>query len=110
MAPPLSFAGLESIASCTKDKLFIVGDHDQYCSVAQLTVQLARVAEPKQYQVIAGADHFFAGFTPAVAEGVRSFCASLVAQQVAVGDVGTGAGRPEGGPASPRTRNAVMLV
>ena len=77
VAPPLSFAGLQSIASWTKDKLLIVGDHDQYCSVAQLTAQLARVVEPKQQQVIAGADHFFAGFTPAVADAVRSFCAAL---------------------------------
>lgn len=76
VAPPLSFAGLESIASWTQNKLLIVGDHDQYCSVAQLTAQLARVVEPKQYQVIPGADHFFAGFTPAVAEAVRSFCAA----------------------------------
>lgn len=77
VAPPLSFAGLEQIASWSKDKLFIVGDRDQYCSVAQLSAQLARVVEPKQYQVIAGADHFFAGFTPAVAEAVGSFCAAL---------------------------------
>jgi uncharacterized protein len=77
VAPPLSFADLEPVASWPKDKLFIVGDHDQYCSVAQLIAQLARVAEPKHHQVIAGADHFFAGYTPAVAAGVRSFCTIL---------------------------------
>jgi len=77
VAPPLAIAGLEALASCTKDKLFIVGDQDEYCSLAQLSAQLARVAEPKHHKVIAGADHFFAGHTPAVAECVRSVCASL---------------------------------
>jgi alpha/beta superfamily hydrolase len=52
-----------------------VGDRDQYCSVQRLTEQLARVAEPKAHRILAGADHFFAGYTAAVAAAVRSFAA-----------------------------------
>lgn len=79
VAPPLSFASLDPLADCPKRKLLIVGDRDQYCSVAQLTRQLETIAEPKSHTIIAGADHFFGGHAQAVADAVRSFEASAVA-------------------------------
>jgi alpha/beta superfamily hydrolase len=72
VAPPLSFFDLAGLAACTKEKLFIVGDSDQYCGVAQLTQQLARVAEPKAQRIVCGADHFFFGHEAALIEAVRS--------------------------------------
>ena len=79
VAPPLSFAGVEPVAAWTNEKLFIVGDRDQYCSVAQLVDALATVVEPKQHTIITGADHFFAGYTGAVVDSVRSFSANVAA-------------------------------
>jgi alpha/beta superfamily hydrolase len=73
VAPPLSFFSLACVAAWTYDKLFIVGDHDQYCSVADLARQLASVAEPKSQRIVTGADHFFAGHEAALSEAVRSF-------------------------------------
>lgn len=73
VAPPLAFFRLDCIAQCPKRKLFIVGDADQYCSVAQLAQQLAGVVEPKTQRVIAGADHFFAGRERDVTQTVREF-------------------------------------
>jgi alpha/beta superfamily hydrolase len=73
VAPPLAFFDLAGLVACTKDKLFIVGDTDQYCGVAQLAQQLARVAEPKIQRIVSGADHFFVGHEAALIDAVRSF-------------------------------------
>ena len=79
VAPPLSFFDLTGLAACTKDKLFIVGDADQYCGMAQLAQQLAHVAEPKTQRIISGADHSFLGHEAALIEAARSF--ALTARQ-----------------------------
>lgn len=76
IAPPLTFFDLGSVAPCTKPKLFVVGDRDQYCSVAALGHQMAALADPKRQHVIAGADHFFFGHEQALAEAVRAFACS----------------------------------
>jgi alpha/beta superfamily hydrolase len=73
VAPPLSFFSLTCVSTSTQDKLFIVGDRDQYCSVADLAQQLASVAEPKSQRIVRGADHFFVGHETALREAVRSF-------------------------------------
>jgi len=75
VAPPLSFASLEFVATCAKSKLFIVGDRDEFCDLASLSRQLERVAEPKALRVIRGADHFLFGQEAALAEAVRTFAA-----------------------------------
>lgn len=74
VAPPLSFFSLDGLAECTKPKLFVVGDRDEFCPVASLVQQFTHVADPKVHQVVRGADHFFAGDEDAVAEAVGAFC------------------------------------
>jgi len=73
VAPPLSFFDLRVLDACTVRKLFIVGDDDQYCSVAQLHSQLAQVAEPKAVQVLSGADHFFGGNEPELRAAIAAW-------------------------------------
>jgi alpha/beta superfamily hydrolase len=72
VAPPLSFFDLGTLSTCTKPKLFIAGDRDQYCPITELNRQLTGVAEPKKSVIFDGADHFLygheAGITGAVAE------------------------------------------
>lgn len=46
---------------CTLPKLFLSGDSDQFAPAAQLQQLFATTAEPKQFQFISGADHFFTG-------------------------------------------------
>jgi alpha/beta superfamily hydrolase len=77
VAPPLSFFNLACVSASAQDKLFIVGDRDQYCSVADLTRQLVSVAEPKSQHIVAGADHFFIGYAAALSAVVRSFAQTL---------------------------------
>ena len=73
VAPPLTYFDLAFLAACTKPKLFIVGDRDPYCSVSDLTRQLAAVAEPQIRCMLAGADHFFFGHDSAIAGAVGGF-------------------------------------
>jgi alpha/beta superfamily hydrolase len=49
------------LAGCPQPKLFISGDHDEFCPQAVLDAFLSAAPEPKQRVIIAGADHFFQG-------------------------------------------------
>jgi len=71
VAPPLAFIDLGFLRQCSKRKLFIVGDDDQYCPIKRLQDEVSHLVEPKAARVIGGADHFFFGFENAVADAVR---------------------------------------
>jgi alpha/beta superfamily hydrolase len=49
------------LSSCTKPKLFVSGDRDQFGTPAQLKETVDSVHDPKKLVLIAGADHFFEG-------------------------------------------------
>src|SRR5262252_8042860 len=50
----------EFLRECTKPKLFVSGDHDQYAPAVRLEELVAKVAEPKELVFVPG-DHFFEG-------------------------------------------------
>ena len=54
------------LASCSFPKLFLSGDHDQYARAAQLSAIAGSASEPKQFVLIANADHFFVGHLQAM--------------------------------------------
>ena len=49
------------LANCTPPKLFISGDHDEFCPADVLQRITDTAPDPKQTIWIEGADHFFAG-------------------------------------------------
>ncbi len=49
------------LPTCTRPKLFISGDHDQFCPQPILDEILATAALPFQRTMIPGAEHFFQG-------------------------------------------------
>jgi alpha/beta superfamily hydrolase len=73
VAPPLAFGEIGFLGQCAKEKLFIVGDRDQFCSRAKLEQALARMAEPKTLRIVPGADHFFVAHEGRVGDAVRAF-------------------------------------
>jgi len=73
VAPPLSFARLDSLASCAKPKLFLAGTRDQYCDAGDLEAAVARLPEPRRVEIVAGADHFLAGHEKLIADAVVAF-------------------------------------
>jgi alpha/beta superfamily hydrolase len=54
------------LAGCLFPKLFLSGDRDQYAPIDHLRSVVAAAPEPKQLVTIAGADHFFLGYLPAM--------------------------------------------
>lgn len=54
-------------------KLFIVGDSDEFVSADWLAGEVERLAEPKQLEIIPGADHFWYGYEGEAAERVADF-------------------------------------
>ena len=54
------------LPSCTKPKLFISGDRDQYGPYTEVETIVATAPEPKRLIWIADADHFFLGKLPQV--------------------------------------------
>lgn len=49
------------LPDCSKPKLFISGDHDQYGPVAEVEAVVRTAPDPKELVWIPGGDHFFAG-------------------------------------------------
>jgi hypothetical protein len=60
------------LSECTKPKLFISGDHDQFAPVAELEAIAARAAAPKQLIIVPG-DHFFAGHLNGMRTAIESW-------------------------------------
>jgi len=65
---------------CTKPKLFVSGDRDQYGPVRELEQIVAHAADPKKLVIVPNADHFFEGQLPAMREAIDTW----VRQQIAV--------------------------
>jgi len=51
----------EFLRDCTKPKLFVSGDRDQFGPRAKLEKVVAALPEPKKLVIVEGADHFFEG-------------------------------------------------
>jgi alpha/beta superfamily hydrolase len=51
------------LAECTKPKLFLSGDHDEFAPAELLAKVVEQAAEPKRFVLVRDADHFFAGHT-----------------------------------------------
>ena len=68
--PALAF-----LAGCTKPRLFVQGEHDEFGSGEALRELVARLPEPKALVVVAGADHFFKGLLEPMQQAVESWAA-----------------------------------
>jgi alpha/beta superfamily hydrolase len=58
------------LSNCSKPKLMVSGDHDQFAPVANLRELFSLAAEPKQLVLVEGADHFFEGKLPIMRDAI----------------------------------------
>jgi len=65
--------GFEFLKSCTKPKLFVSGDRDQFGPRAKLEALIQTLPEPKKLVIIEGADHFFEGRLRELREAIESW-------------------------------------
>ena len=57
---PVGVLDLSALEQCTKPRLFIQGELDEYGNAEAITSWVATLPEPKRLVIIPGADHFFA--------------------------------------------------
>jgi alpha/beta superfamily hydrolase len=73
VALPVGMRDASFLLSCTKAKLFVAGDQDNFCPLPALKDLFAKCPEPKEMTVIPGTDHFFWGQEAEVARAVVEF-------------------------------------
>jgi len=73
VSPALSDSGWEQLKGYHQPKCFIVGDADFVISLEQFQQHVKDIPDPKQCQVISGADHFWWGYEAEIAEKVSRF-------------------------------------
>ncbi len=61
------------LADCSKPKLFVSGDHDQYGPLDELERVFKSAAEPKKFIVVPNADHFFEGQLTVMREAIENW-------------------------------------
>lgn len=73
VSPPLSDSGWKQLKGYSKPKFLIIGNHDFVMPLQQFQQHIKDVPEPKQCQVISGADHFWHGYEEEVGQKVTQF-------------------------------------
>jgi alpha/beta superfamily hydrolase len=72
VSPALVYGG-ESLKGYKKPKFIIIGENDNMIAPEEVEEAVEAMPKPKQFEIIPGADHFWAGYEEAVAEKVCRF-------------------------------------
>jgi alpha/beta superfamily hydrolase len=73
LVSPALMGDWEQLKEYTKPKFIIIGENDDVIAQEDLRELFEEMPEPKRYEVIAGADHFWGGYEEVVAEKVAGF-------------------------------------
>jgi alpha/beta superfamily hydrolase len=73
LVSPALMGDWEQLKEYTKPKFIIIGENDEVIPQGELRELFEEMPEPKRYEVIAGADHFWEGFVDELAEKVTGF-------------------------------------
>jgi alpha/beta superfamily hydrolase len=73
VSPPLNMFGFEFLKSCPKPKSLISGSRDDFTPAEQSLEFCQNLAEPRQCEIIEGADHFWLGYESRLATKVTAF-------------------------------------
>jgi alpha/beta superfamily hydrolase len=73
VSPPLSMFDFDFLKVCPKPKLLISGGRDNFTSADQFLKFCQNLPEPKEYESIEGADHFWWGYESRLATKVTAF-------------------------------------
>jgi alpha/beta superfamily hydrolase len=73
LVSPALMDGGEKLKEYTKPKFITIGENDDVIPQRELRELFEIIPEPKQLEIIAGADHFWEGFVDEVAEKVTEF-------------------------------------
>jgi hypothetical protein len=70
---PVNRSDLTFLRQCPKAKLFLHGGNDEHGAREKVEALFASLPEPKQLQIIEGADHFFAGKLAEMEKALRTW-------------------------------------
>lgn len=73
VSPPLSMFDFEFLKDCLKPKLLISGSKDDFTPASQFLKFCQNLSDPKEHDIIEGADHFWQGYEPELANKVTAF-------------------------------------
>jgi alpha/beta superfamily hydrolase len=73
VSPPLPMFDLDFLKSCPKPKLLISGSRDALIPAEQFLEFCQNLPEPKEYESVEGADHFWWGYESRLAARVTDF-------------------------------------
>ncbi len=73
VSPPLRMFDFDFLKDCPKPKLFISGSRDNFTPADQFLEFCQNLPEPKEYESIEGADHFWWGYETRLAAKVTAF-------------------------------------
>ncbi|MEE8414223.1 MAG: alpha/beta fold hydrolase, partial [Dehalococcoidales bacterium] len=73
VSAPLSEINWEQLKVYDKPRLVIIGDADQMIPLEEFRQHIRDIPDPEQYQIVPGADHFWAGLEETVALQVTRF-------------------------------------
>lgn len=73
------FYSFSFLRECTKPKLFVSGDHDQYGPHDALERLVAEAADPKELVFVPG-DHFFSGYLAEMRMTIESWLSELLGE------------------------------
>ncbi|MFX1322073.1 MAG: alpha/beta hydrolase [Promethearchaeota archaeon] len=76
---PWDFMGIKykELSQSEKPKYFLQGDNDTIASIDKFLTHYQYYIEPKQYEIISGADHFYWGYEDQISEKVFKFYQSI---------------------------------
>ncbi len=78
VSPPLPMFDFDFLKSCPKPKLLISGSRDNFTPANQFLEFCQNLPEPKEYESIKGADHFWWGHESRLAAKVTAFFTKIL--------------------------------
>jgi len=73
ISPPLTLFEFDYLKSCTKPKIMLIGDMDQFTPETVFNDFYSELPEPKEKRILQGADHFYWGYEDEVGKTVAEF-------------------------------------
>jgi alpha/beta superfamily hydrolase len=73
VSPPLNMFAFDFLKDCSKPKLLVSGSEDNFTPADRFLEFCQSLAEPKQYEIIEGADHFWWEYESLLASKVTAF-------------------------------------
>ncbi len=80
VSPAFSDSDWQQLKEYTRPKFLISGNHDFVIPLPQLQKHIKDIPEPKHWQVVSGADHFWLGYEEELGQKVAGFFATGFSQ------------------------------